>query len=139
MKTNLELLVLGVSIVFSAQLVAATGPFDPADWPATVDPNKVVHYVVTDGSLWPPGGSGSWSDSLRILTGGDQVTEDTTMAGYQCKKVTGNYLNIADNLFEEWADDETIDILVQVYGNEALFNAQGQPRNFVFLQACFRN
>jgi len=133
MKTNLELLVLGVSIVFSAQLVAATGPFDPADWPATVDPNKVVHYVVTDGSLWPPGGSGSWSDSLRILTGGDQVTEDTTMAGYQCKKVTGNYLNIADNLFEEWADDETIDILVQVYGNEALFNAQGQPRNFVFL------
>lgn len=133
MKTNLQLLVFGVSVVLTAQLMAATGPFDPADWPATVDPNKVVHYVVTDGSLWPPGGSGSWSDSLRILTGGDQVTEDTTMAGYQCKKVTGSFLNIADSMFEEWADDETIDILVQVYGNDALFNAQGQPRNFVFL------
>lgn len=131
MKTNLHALVLGVSFVMTVQLVSQTGPFDPADWPATVDPNKVVHYVVTDGSLWPPGGA--WSDSLRILSGGDQVTEDTTMAGYPCKKVTGNYLNIADSLFEEWADDETIDILVQVYGNEALFNAQGQPRNFVFL------
>lgn len=131
MNMKHPLTIVAASVFLGLRAIAQTGPFDPAAWPATIDPNKVVHYVVTDGSLAPP--SSSWVDSLRILTGGDQVTEDITMAGYQCKKVTGSYLNIADSLFEEWADDETIDILVQVYGNEALFNAQGQPRNFVFL------
>lgn len=123
---------IGLSVALSGRLAAQTGPFDPADWPTTIDPNKVVHYFVADGSLAPPGAT--WlADELMVLTGGDQVTQDTTMGGYQCKKLLGSYFNTADRSFEEWADDDTIDILVQVYGNEALFNADGQPRNFNFL------
>jgi len=110
---------------------AQTGPFDPEAWPPTVDVNKVVHFVVTDGSLTSPGGS--WTEGLQILTGGDQVTQDTDIGGHTGKKATGNYLNIADPEYAAWADSETIDILVQVYGNEAVLSTAQAPRNFVFL------
>jgi hypothetical protein len=70
---------------------------------------------------------------MTILTGSDHGTEDFGIGGHVGKKVTGNNLNVADTLFPEWADDAVIDILVQAYGDAALFNAAGSPRNFNFL------
>ena len=131
---NLEPRALGILCLAltGATLAAQTGPFDPESWPTTVNPTKTVHLVVTDTGLTPPGPT--WLDgTLQILTGSDHVTADITIGGHQAKKVTGNHLNIADTEFAEWADDEFIDILVQVYGDAALFNAQGQPRDFAFL------
>ncbi len=134
MNANLRWLGALGSALLGTGLLAQTGPFDPESWPATVDPNKIVHFVVTDGTLAPPEGSWTWYEgALQILTGGDQVTQNTTIGGHDAKKVTGNYLNIADTEYAEWADDEFIDILVQVYGDAALFTSQGQPRDFVFL------
>jgi hypothetical protein len=127
---HLSRLLAGLSLAGVA--LAQTGPFDPEQWPATINPNLPVHYVVTDGGLEPPGAG--WDNSaLSILSGGDQVTEDITIGGHTGKKVIGNYLNIADFQFQTWADYDTIDILVQAYGDAALFNAQGNPRNFHFL------
>ncbi|MBM3832411.1 MAG: hypothetical protein FJ403_03870 [Verrucomicrobia bacterium] len=111
---------------------APSAPFSPEDWPASKNAQKKVHYVSTEGTFAPP--SANWSaDELRILSGGDQVTQPITIGGHRGVKVTGNYLNIADSSFQEWADDGTIDILMQVYGDAALLNAAGQPRNFNFL------
>ncbi len=112
--------------------ILVAGPFDPENWPANRDPAKKVHYVTTDGTFTPPGAA--WlPDTLQILTGGDQQTLDISIGGHTGKKALGNYLNIADTEFTEWADDAFIDILVQAYGDAALFNNQGQPRNFNFL------
>jgi hypothetical protein len=112
--------------------MAQTGPFDPENWPTTRDAAKNVHYITTDGNFTPPGGA--WHpDTLQILAGGDQDTQDITIGGHTGKKATGNYLNIADIEFAEWADSDFIDILVQAYGDDALFNAQGAPRDFNFL------
>ena len=47
--------------------------------------------------------------------------------------LVGNYLNIADSLYEDWADQEVIDILVPVYGDSAVLAPDGNPRNFNFL------
>jgi len=124
---SILLLLTGAARVADAQ----TGPFDPTAWPPTIDKTKAVHFIATDGALTAP--SDSWSPQLSILSGGDQATEDFAIGGFTGKKVTGSYLNIADPLYEEWADDETIDILVQAYGDAALFNNAGQPRNFNFL------
>ncbi len=112
-------------------LLSAAAPAPPDNWPPTLDPSKTVHYVVTDGGLSAP--SDSWVEGLTILTGGDQVTEDFTIGGLMGKKVTGNYLNVADPMYDEWADDEFIDILVEAYGDASLFAADGQPRDFNFL------
>lgn len=132
MRSIPRLLALWATLSGVALVNAQTGPFSPDDWPATRDPAKRVHYVVVDGGLTPP--SDNWiADQLLILSGGDQATADTTIGGYAAKKATGNYLNIADQGFETWADQENIDVLVQVYGDGALFNTQGLPRDFVFL------
>jgi hypothetical protein len=109
------------------------GPFNPEAWPTTKDAQKVVHYVSTDAAFAPV--SATWlADELRILSGGDQVTQPITIGGHTGVKVAGNYLNIADNSYTEWADDDTIDILMQVYGDAAVLNlTTGAPRNFGFL------
>jgi len=124
--------VVFLALLNTAWLGAQTGPFSPENWPATRDPAKTVHYVATDGTFAPPGDT--WvADDLLILNGGDDGTQDYTIGGQKGKKVTGNYLSVADSDFAFWQDQEFIDILVQVYGDASLFNAQGQPRNFSFL------
>lgn len=119
-------------LLCTTAFAADTGPFDPENWPSTRDPKKHVHYITTDGDFTPPGDT--WlAAELQILTGGDQVTTPITIGGHAGRKATGNYLNIADQSFTEWADDDVIDILMQVYGDAAVLNAASQPRNFNFL------
>jgi hypothetical protein len=133
MKTSFQLpLLLLVTAWSCGSASAQTGPFDPEQWPPTVDPAKAVHYFVTDAGLNPPGTA--WlPGQLQILSGGDQAVTDISIGGHPAKKVTGNYLNVADSAYAEWADDEVIDILIQVYGDEAVLNAEGLPRDFAFL------
>jgi hypothetical protein len=131
MSTFRSLAFLAAAALVIPVASAQQGPFPPTDWPTTIDPAKTVHYVVTDEGLAPP--SDTWSPVLTILSGGDQVTEDISIGGFTARKVTANYLNIADSLYETWAAEPVIDILVQAYGDAALFNANGEPRNFNFL------
>jgi len=121
---------LGVGLAL-ASAAAEEGPFPPDAWPPTIDPNAIVHYVDVEGALIPP--SGNWDNNLQILSGGDQATEDITIGGYKAKKVTGAYLNVADSYYTDWAAVDTIDILVLVYGNEALLGPDGQARDYRFL------
>lgn len=114
----------------SASLFAA-GPYDPDQWPSVADPNKTVHFASTDNSFTPLGAF--WSSTLSILSGGDQMTSPVTLRSRAGLKVLGNYLNTADSAFTEWADNDTIDVLVQVYGDDAVLGGNGQPRNFNFL------
>lgn len=109
----------------------AVGPFNPDAWPPTAKADQPVHFVSTDQSFQPLGAT--WLSDLQILSGGDQDTGPIRIGGHDGIKVIGNYLNIADQDFTEWADDETIDILMQVYGDAALFAANGDPRTFNFL------
>jgi len=109
----------------------AQGPHDPDQWPLVANPNSTVHFISTDNSLVPLGAG--WTPTLTILTGGDQVTSPVTLRSRMGLKVLGNYLNTADSGFTEWADNDTIDILMQVYGDDAVLSNTGQPRNFNFL------
>lgn len=112
--------------------VGQTGPFDPEDWPPTIDPDKTVHYWSANWAFWPMGNY--WlEDELLLRDGGDQEINPITIGGHDAIEVQGDYLNVADYSFEEWADDEYIDILMQVYGNAALLNTGGEPREFHFL------
>jgi hypothetical protein len=133
MKTSFHLALIILVAAGSCYFAnAQTGPFDPEQWPPTIDASKPVHYFVTDAGLNPPGAA--WlPNQLQILSGGDQVVTDISIGGHPAKRVAGNYLNVADSAYTEWADDEVIDILIQVYGDEALLNAEGLPRDFVFL------
>lgn len=132
MKTLNSSLIVLASLATGTALWAQPGPYSPENWPATIDNTRIVHYVVTDAGLEPPGET--WVPaSLQILTGSDHGTTDYCISGHACKKVTGNNLNTLDTDHTVWADKPTIDILMQVYGDAALFAANGNPRNFVFL------
>lgn len=128
MKLHHCLALLGVLL---ACRLHAQDPFPPDAWPATADTNAVVHHFSVDDALPAPGPG--WSPTLRVLTGGDQVAEPFAIGGLGGMKAQGNYVNIADSGYEAWAEVETIDILMLVYGDAALLNAQGEPRNFNFL------
>jgi hypothetical protein len=129
MKLPLALLLTG-SFLAAAPLFAA-GPYDPDQWPSVADPTKVVHFISTDNTFLPLGDT--WTSTLNILSGGDQQTAPVTLRGRAGLKAQGPYVNTADSGYTEWADNDTIDILMQVYGDDAILSGAGQPRNFQFL------
>jgi len=132
MKRWMGAALMTLAISWLTTSAVAQGPYDPEDWPLTFDETMTVHYVSTDKEFPPP--SGSWiEDGLQILTGGDQVTQPVTIGGHTGIQVIGNYLNVKDLNYSVWKDHEIIDILVQVYGDDAAFGAGGAARTFTFL------
>jgi hypothetical protein len=107
------------------------GPFSPEAWPGTILPSKTVHYVSLDGGLEPP--SATWTPNLKVLKGGDHDTEPVTVAGHTGVKVKGIKFNTADDAFPFWAKQTSVDVLMQVYGDEAFLNPDGTSRYFDFL------
>ena len=120
-----------VTLSLAGMLHGQDGPFPPDAWPASADGSKRVHFSTVDFSLEPLGAG--WEETLTVLSGGDQQTEPVTIGGYEGVRVTGNYLNIADLDYPAWEDHEVIDILVHVYGNAAVLDGAGNPRNYNFL------
>ncbi|MGK0189881.1 MAG: hypothetical protein ACI9R3_005700 [Verrucomicrobiales bacterium] len=114
-----------------ANLGAQDGPFPPEAWPTSADGDKLAHFATVDFSLDPLGDA--WEETLTILSGGDQQTDEVSIGGLLGVKVNGNYLNVADFDFPVWDDHEVIDILVLLYGNEAVLAGDGSPRNYDFL------
>lgn len=114
--------------------LAQEGPFSPEDWPATADPEKEVHYVVTDpDATFSPVGAQWFEGDLQVLSGGDQATRSVNIGGFQGTRTLGAYLNVADTFFFDWGDDPVIDILIQFYGDSSVLAADGTPRDFNFL------
>ncbi|YCM46890.1 hypothetical protein V2O64_25575 (plasmid) [Verrucomicrobiaceae bacterium 227] len=116
---------------FAGALHAQDGPFPPDAWPASGDGDKLVHFGSVDFSL--DGLGAGWEDTLGFLDGGDQEIEPISIGSRNGVTVTGNYLNISDFDYTEWDNFETIDILLQVYGNSAILAPDGSPRDFNFL------
>lgn len=119
------------AFALTGNIFAQTGPFDPESLPPTIDPAREVHFVSVDGAFRPA--NSNWLPCLKTLTGGDHTTEPVTIGGHAGVKVSGIKFNNADTNFSFWADKHTIDILMQVYGDEALVGEKGRPRYFNFL------
>ncbi|MDB6133582.1 MAG: hypothetical protein JWM59_1825 [Verrucomicrobiales bacterium] len=131
MKLATFLLLLLISI---RTLPAQTAPFDPAAWPPTIDKTKKVHFKVVNDTLEAPQGAAGWDNStVTILSGGDQETVPLQVSGQEGLRAGGIYLNFADTGYADWAEEPVIDILMQVYGDAAILDAAGDPRNFNFL------
>lgn len=113
-----------IAILFLIALLGSVGAFGQAldieSWPPTTDFNADVHFWSADGFLTaaiPPGEGGLFAETLIILSGGDQNTEDVTIAGRAAKKSVATYFNVADQLYEFLPDWPVIDILVQYFAN----------------------
>ncbi len=118
-------------IFLSVNLRAQKAPLDPEALPPTIQPSKQVHFISIDGAFQPP--NTNWFPCLKTLTGGDHTTDPVTVGGHSGVKVMGIKFNNADSSYAFWADKHSIDILMQVYGDEALVDQNGRPRYFNFL------
>ncbi len=119
-------------------LHAQTGPFSPTNWPPTINPNAMADYFVVDPNavFSTPAG---WSPTLSFAGGGDQTYQTVTLGGLTGDQSTSTYLNIADSNFAVWANTPVLDILLQVYGNDKLYNADGSGRGVSFLTGTLPN
>lgn len=120
-----------VILLLPTYLLAGNVPLDPEALPPTVQASRHVHFVSIDGAFQPP--NTNWSPCLKTLSGGDQVTEPVTAGGHSGVRVMGVKFNNADSSYSFWADKHSIDILMQVYGDDALVDEHDKPRYFNFL------
>ncbi len=123
--------VLALFVGVMARPAAKTGPFSPEAWPPTIDATKKVHFISVDGALGPA--NDNWTPNLKILTGGDHPTEPVTIGGHTGVRIAGFKFNTADDQYPIWAGEHTVDILLQIYGDDALINRNGALKDFNFL------
>jgi hypothetical protein len=94
-----------------------------------------VDYVVVDQNAvfdTPPG----WSPTVSFATGGDQAFQTVTLGGLTGDQSTSSFMNIADSSFMTWSNQPNLDILLQVYGNDTLYNANGTGKSISFLEGA---
>jgi len=124
-------LLVAVLVGVVGRPAAKNGPFNPEAWPPTIDASKKVHFISVDGALSPP--NDNWSANLKILTGGDHPTEPISIGGHSGVRIAGFKFNTADDQYPIWATEHTVDILMQIYGDDALLNRDGTLKDFNFL------
>ena len=106
------------------------------DWPATVQmppPPCIISSRRPTASPFPP--APIWQPSLSFAEDGDQAFETVHLNGTNGLAglhSTDAFMNIADTNFTAWAGEPVLDILVQVYGNEKLYDADGNDREVIF-------
>jgi len=126
-------MVLAALLGGAVHLGAQTGPFSPTDWPSTVNPTAAVDYGIFDPSATFTTESG-WTQSVSLSGGGDQTYTTITVGGMTGDEQTSAYINVADSNYAIWQNVPVLDILLQVYGNGALYNADGSPINTSWLE-----
>lgn len=112
---------------------AQTGPFSVTDWPPTINANATVDYVIIDpnAAFTTPGG---WNPGLTLANGGDEAYSGITLDTLFGDQATSSFINIADPNYTMFANVPVIDVLLQVYGNSSLYNADGSAKNVSFLE-----
>src|ERR1035437_3233589 len=108
------------------------GPFGPSDWPPSVAPSGIVDYAIFDpnNSFAPPPG---WNNVMSLTpSGGDQTFVGVTYGGLFGNDGTSVYFNFIDPNWASFANVPVIDILMQVYGNSAIYNADGTGLSITF-------
>ena len=134
-KPSLFALVCAGAFLSTLNTQAQVGPFPPGAWPLTAKPGATVHFteIITEGVEPLAPLSESWTSGLNFLSGGDQNLADLNIGGFAGKKTIGQYFNVADRDYTIWNNHDTIDILMQVYGDSALLSSAGAPKDFNFL------
>ena len=114
---------------------AQSGPFAPTNWPPTVTANATVDYYIADTAAVFDTPAG-WAPTVSFAGGGDQAFQSINLSGLAGDQSTSTFMNIADSNFQIWAGVPVIDILLQVYGNDKLYNSDGSGINVMFREGA---
>jgi hypothetical protein len=115
--------------------LAQSVPFSPTNWPTSINANATVDYYVIDQSAAFDTPAG-WSQTVSFSGGGDQAFQSINLLGMTEDESTSSFMNIADSNFSAWANVPVIDILLQVYGNDQLYQSGGGGINVTFREGA---
>ncbi|HTI97329.1 MAG TPA: hypothetical protein VL527_00390 [Dongiaceae bacterium] len=111
---------------------SAHAQFAVDDWPSTIDSNAAVDYAVFDPTVTFASTPGGWGNNISLASGGDQAYELATLDGLLGDQGTSSFLNIADANYTQFATVPVVDVLLQVFGNDALYNNDGTGKTVTF-------
>ncbi len=119
----------------TASVNAQTGPFAPTNWPASINRTATVDYSIVDpaATFDTPAG---WAQTVSFAGSADQAYQPINLSGLAGDESTSSFMNIADSSFATWANVPIIDILLQVYGNDKLYNTDGSGINVIFREGA---
>jgi hypothetical protein len=111
---------------------AQTGPFTNADWPPTINASAVVDYAILDFNASFASTPGGWNYGVTLAGGGDQAYTVTSLDGLTGDQGTSSFLNIADGNYAQFANTPQVDILLQIFGDDSLYNTDGSGKTVLF-------
>src|SRR3954469_20925087 len=128
---TLVVIALGAHLHAQAQ----TGPFSPTNWPGTINPTAAVDYLVVDpgATFDTPAG---WQSTITFAPGGDQDYTTATRVGMVGDQSTSSFMNIADSNYAQFGNVPVVDILLNVFGNDTLYNANGTGKTLTFREGA---
>jgi hypothetical protein len=128
--------IIFICLAPSTRLLAQTGPFYPTNWPPTIDTNSMAvdYYIVDPSAVFdtPPG----WNPTITFSGGGDQAFVSATRDGLVGDASTSSFMNIADTSYTQFGTVSNVDILLQVFGNDALYNGNGTGKTITFREGA---
>ncbi|HWY76329.1 MAG TPA: hypothetical protein VN281_11965 [Verrucomicrobiae bacterium] len=129
MKRNPILL---VAITLLAGNFSLQAQFTNADWPSTINTNSAVDFAIFDTSASFPSTPAGWLASLSLSGGGDQAFSLVTLDSLKGDEGTSSFMNVADANYAQFGTIPNVDILLQVFGDNTLYNANGSGKTITF-------
>ncbi len=116
----------------SAGLLAQ--PYPATDWPPTINPNATVSYGVFDPDVFFASTPGGWLNDMTLAGGGDQAFSLVTLDAMKGDQGTSAFLNLAvgSGDYANFASTPQLDVLLQVFGDDSLFNPDGTGKEIIF-------
>src|SRR6266404_3770837 len=121
-----------VAAILLAVGVSSHAQFTNADWPSTIDANAAVDYAIFDVSATFASTPAGWSQTVSMAGGGDQAFITSILDGLAGDQATSSFLNLADSNYPQFATVPNVDILLQVFGDDSLYNANGTGKTITF-------
>src|SRR5882724_3614241 len=131
-STNTGSKAIVIAAILLAAGVSSHAQFTNADWPSTINSNAPVDYAIFDVSATFASTPAGWNQTVTMAGGGDQDFISATLDGLAGDHATSSFLNPADANYAQFATVPNVDILLQVFGDDSLYNANGTGKAITF-------
>jgi hypothetical protein len=131
--TLLELLRTVIVVTLLAGSLNSYAQYTNVDWPPTINPNAAVDYAIFDPDVGGfPSTPAGWLNSMTLAGGGDQAYVLATLGGLKGNDGTSSFMNLSDYNYAQFGTVPVLDVLLQVWGDDSLYNANGSGKTITF-------
>src|SRR5262249_52612115 len=128
-----KLLLPVIVVTLLAGSLNSHAQYTNVDWPPTIDTNAVVDYAIFDPDVSGfPSTPGGWIFSISLAGGGDQAFTLSTLGGLKGDEGTSAFMNLSDGNYAQFGTVPVLDVLLQVWGDDSLYNANGSGKTVTF-------